>query len=384
MSNSVAPDGRDRTFAEERAEAAPLPIPPFDADPLSGDPPKSRSLHSSEEVRRPSVNNLSENDGGDRSPSGDNPTPSSPSAALGRVPTAAPALPPVDPSTAAVPLASYEAASDARNCPKGSRSRPATLTYDEFGGAPSGKRNKRPQKLPLPQPPPRGAHDSASSGENDRKGGAAELRHDDVDLSQVQNNRKLCAFIGCSKLARKGGKCISHGGGTRCSVAECSKGAEKGGKCISHGGGKRCSVAECSKSAQKGGKCVSHGGGTRCSVAECLKFGLKGGKCVSHGGGTRCSVEGCSNSSKKRGKCISHGGGIHCSVAGCSKLARKGGKCASHGGGTRCSIVECSKLAQKGGKCFSHGGGPHYSVAECSKTAQKGRKRASYDGGWFD
>merc|ERR1711957_1143884 len=34
----------------------------------------------------------------------------------------------------------------------------------------------------------------------------------------AQNNNKFCAFRGCLKIALKGGKCISHGGGIRCSL----------------------------------------------------------------------------------------------------------------------------------------------------------------------
>ena len=30
----------------------------------------------------------------------------------------------------------------------------------------------------------------------------------------AQNNKKCCAFSGCLKNAKKGGTCISHGGGT--------------------------------------------------------------------------------------------------------------------------------------------------------------------------
>jgi len=91
--------------------------------------------------------------------------------------------------------------------------------------------------------------------------------------------------------ATKGRKRAARGADIRfCSVEECSKRARKGGTCISHGGGSRCSVAECRKYARTGGKCISHGGGTRCSVSGCSKFVRKGGKCVFHGGCTRCSV----------------------------------------------------------------------------------------------
>lgn len=44
----------------------------------------------------------------------------------------------------------------------------------------------------------------------------------------------------------------------------------------------RCSVAGCEKAAQTGGKCKTHGGGTRCSVADCNKHAVKGDMCKKH------------------------------------------------------------------------------------------------------
>lgn len=41
------------------------------------------------------------------------------------------------------------------------------------------------------------------------------------------------------------------------------------GKCVSHGGGKRCSEEGCGKIAEGGPLCVKHGGGKRCSVVGC-------------------------------------------------------------------------------------------------------------------
>ena len=103
-----------------------------------------------------------------------------------------------------------------------------------------------------------------------------------------------CSIMGvkCSKQAQGStDKCISHGGGPRCSEKDCINSAIlKGGKCISHGGGPRCSVKDCITSAIfKGGKCKSHGGGHRCSEKDCINSARGGSDtCSKHGGGVRC------------------------------------------------------------------------------------------------
>ncbi|KAF4696654.1 hypothetical protein FOZ60_016664 [Perkinsus olseni] len=45
-----------------------------------------------------------------------------------------------------------------------------------------------------------------------------------------------------------------------CSVASCTRHARSGGLCISHGGGRRCSVEGCDKTARRQGLCQRHGG----------------------------------------------------------------------------------------------------------------------------
>jgi len=172
----LAPDGCNGTFAEEMAEAArPLPIPPFAVDSLSGDPPTSQLLpRAPEEVdvrvcqsskfsffpapertadmgkeaqtcsfTSAGVKSSADCRPSDNKPSGDNPTPSTLSAVPGRVPTAAPAQPLIDLSTAAIPLASYKAALAACRHPKRRRSRlAATLTL--FRWRPKRQKKKAP------------------------------------------------------------------------------------------------------------------------------------------------------------------------------------------------------------------------------------------------
>ena len=147
---------------------------------------------------------------------------------------------------------------------------------------------------------------------------------------KVKRQRKKCGFVNCSKLAKKGGFCVAHGGGVRCSFNECNKSGLKGGLCVAHGGGVRCSFNECNKHAQKGGLCVAHGGGVRCSFNECNRSAQKGGLCIAHGGGIRCSFNECNKSAQKGGLCLAHGGGVRCSFNECNKHARKGGLCKAH------------------------------------------------------
>ena len=101
---------------------------------------------------------------------------------------------------------------------------------------------------------------------------------------------------------------------------------------------KRCSIADCTKIARKGGKCIAHGGGRRCTEPGCTKGATgKTDKCIQHGGGKRCAEAGCTNSAiGKTDKCAQHGGGKRCTEPGCNKSARgKIDKCKAHGGGKR-------------------------------------------------
>ena len=58
------------------------------------------------------------------------------------------------------------------------------------------------------------------------------------------------------KVCQERGKCVSHDGGTRCSVTKYSKSALRGRKFTSHGDGTGVSVAEGSKSEKRGDMCV--------------------------------------------------------------------------------------------------------------------------------
>ncbi|CAK9022538.1 Probable WRKY transcription factor 19 (WRKY DNA-binding protein 19), partial [Durusdinium trenchii] len=181
-----------------------------------------------------------------------------------------------------------------------------------------------------------------------------------------QPKKRVCGERGCQKWAQKGGYCISHGGGRRCEFEDCMKSASgKSSLCVAHGGdpGKRCAENGCEKRAKKGGYCVSHGGGRRCEKKDCMKSATgKSSLCIAHGGdrGKRCGEEGCEKGAAKGGFCISHGGGRRCEFEGCMKSASgKSLLCVAHGGQRkkRCAEQGCEKGAKKGGYCKSHGGG---------------------------
>nr|CAD7604981.1 unnamed protein product [Timema genevievae] len=116
-------------------------------------------------------------------------------------------------------------------------------------------------------------------------------RHDTV-IKIVPSNRK-CKVEDCSKYAKKGGRCLKHGGTDipkRCKSEDCPKLAMRGGYCVPHGGTeyrKRCQVEDCSKLAVKGGRCVAHGGTAyhkkSCQAEDCSKPPRKGGYCMLHG-----------------------------------------------------------------------------------------------------
>lgn len=110
--------------------------------------------------------------------------------------------------------------------------------------------------------------------------------------SKLPKKNKICIEEGCSKQARSGGKCSSHGGGKRCIRRDCGKGAVGNTLfCIAHGGGKRCKYDNCGKSAvDKTLFCIEHGGGKRCKYDNCGKSARsKTLFCVEHGGGKRCN-----------------------------------------------------------------------------------------------
>ncbi|CCI45264.1 unnamed protein product [Albugo candida] len=92
-----------------------------------------------------------------------------------------------------------------------------------------------------------------------------------------------------------------------------------------------CAIIECSKRAKRGGYCIAHGGGLRCSKNECQKHAVTLGLCISHGGGKRCNFTGCMNASRKHGVCWSHGAKRLCKQSGCTKGPKIRGLCWAHG-----------------------------------------------------
>ena len=82
------------------------------------------------------------------------------------------------------------------------------------------------------------------------------------DIEQQHHIRRgMCHHPGCGKRARRGGFCVSHGGGRRCSTVDCTKAVQTGGKvgkCFAHGGGKRCEDTHCSRRALRHNYCGRH------------------------------------------------------------------------------------------------------------------------------
>jgi hypothetical protein len=143
------------------------------------------------------------------------------------------------------------------------------------------------------------------------------MSQQEICIEIKPRKRKQCIEFGCDKIAiGKTDKCVTHGGGNRCSQPDCKASTQgKTDKCITHGGGKRCSQTDCQASAQgKTDKCKKHGGGLRCSQPDCQASARgKTDKCVTHGGGKRCSQPDCKSSAQgKTDKCMTHGGGPRC------------------------------------------------------------------------
>jgi hypothetical protein len=105
----------------------------------------------------------------------------------------------------------------------------------------------------------------------------AGVRAQGVQQTYEATVRPRCDSPGCSKIAQgyRSGKCGEHGGvrtpgvrkdtswstARRCDSPECGKFSQgRSGKCIAHGGGTRCTVSGCTKSARGNtGKCAAHG-----------------------------------------------------------------------------------------------------------------------------
>lgn len=102
-----------------------------------------------------------------------------------------------------------------------------------------------------------------------------------VTVSRKLSKPRYCRVEGCDKRARKGGRCVGHGGGTRCRAEGCNKGARSGSEyCCSHGGGPRCQVKGCHNGALRNGRCRAHG--SRCQVEGCNNGSVSGGRCNVH------------------------------------------------------------------------------------------------------
>ncbi|KAE9027923.1 hypothetical protein PR003_g30126, partial [Phytophthora rubi] len=175
-----------------------------------------------------------------------------------------------------------------------------------------------------------------------------------ITSAPARTNSRRCGFPECQKTAKRGGLCISHGGGKKCSVEGCTTSVVSRGFCVAHGGGKRCQAPACTKSAQTGGFCWIHGGGKKCGYQGCKKRAQSGGACISHGGGKRCRIEGCNKVVQYDGLCVGHGGYRKCLSINCDKRALANSYCQAHGGNSMCRVVGCHKRAIRGGICSEH------------------------------
>ncbi|GLE04106.1 hypothetical protein PINS_up013017 [Pythium insidiosum] len=104
-----------------------------------------------------------------------------------------------------------------------------------------------------------------------------------------------------------------------------------------------CSHADCPRAAVSRGRCVRHGGGSRCTFPNCTHGARLYNRCFHHGGCKLCKVDGCTSKAKRYGYCWSHGGGHICDAPGCGKVAAPGGFCWAHGGGNRCRQEGCNR-----------------------------------------
>ncbi|KAG7378568.1 Protein yipf5 [Phytophthora pseudosyringae] len=197
--------------------------------------------------------------------------------------------------------------------------------------------------------------------------------------SSSRTHSRRCGFPECQKTAKRGGLCISHGGGKKCSVEGCATSVVSRGCCVAHGGGKRCQSPDCTKSAQTGGFCWVHGGGKKCGYQGCKKRAQSGGACISHGGGKRCRMEGCSKVVQYDGLCVGHGGYRKCLSHTCNKRALANSYCHAHGGNSVCRIAECWKRAIRGGICSEHKAQTPLGAARTRTSGAFSRCRPSID-----
>ncbi|KAF4032618.1 hypothetical protein GN244_ATG15550 [Phytophthora infestans] len=118
----------------------------------------------------------------------------------------------------------------------------------------------------------------------------------------------ICAQDECPRAAVSRGRCVRHGGGSRCSFPNCTHGARLYNRCFHHGGCKLCKISGCTSKAKRYGYCWSHGGGHICDAPGCSKVAAPGGFCWAHGGGNRCKVDGCNRRSYQKHNyfCMQH------------------------------------------------------------------------------
>ncbi|UIZ25158.1 hypothetical protein KXD40_009119 [Peronospora effusa] len=167
-------------------------------------------------------------------------------------------------------------------------------------------------------------------------------------------NSRRCNAPNCRKTAKRGGRCIAHGGGNKCAIDGCTTSVVSRGLCVAHGGGKRCQAPTCAKSAQSGGFCWVHGGGKKCGYHGCPKRAQSGGACIAHGGGKRCRIGGCNKVVQYDGLCVGHGGYRRCVYTNCDGRAMANDYCQRHGGSSVCLLGRCYKRAVRGGMCTEH------------------------------
>ncbi|KAF4028579.1 hypothetical protein GN244_ATG19730 [Phytophthora infestans] len=206
--------------------------------------------------------------------------------------------------------------------------------------------------------------------------------HNETTLSgaNAKPNSRRCSVPGCQKTAKRGGRCISHGGGNKCAVDGCSTSVVSRGLCVAHGGGKRCQTQGCTKSAQSGGFCWVHGGGKKCGYHGCSKRAQSGGACIAHGGGKRCRIDRCNKVVQYEGLCVGHGGYRRCVFDNCNKRSMANDYCQHHGGSSICLLEYCFKRAVRGGMCSEHKADVSMQPATANKltrTTQYGEDRVN-------
>lgn len=99
----------------------------------------------------------------------------------------------------------------------------------------------------------------------------------------------LCTYPNCDKRRQSGPakRCIAHGGGFECKQKGCSRRTvNKSYFCFIHDESLQCVEPGCThRRALKGGdttRCVTHGGGARCTLSPCNRHARSGKFCDMH------------------------------------------------------------------------------------------------------